>query len=368
MIVLRAGVVRKAYDGNMSFVDVLDVISFTENCYENITEYNLLHDVIQEVNKPLPQEKTNLLQKYFPINREYFINLLMNKVIKIDGVLKPISRWKNYVKPSIDMILGPYPRPRINMYNLAMREMSDKGGDRFVSMFNKKLQLAAIPEYASGPIRTDEDRLYVREEYGDALYEREYRQKEGMINSAINHVMASISGKRQSTLHGVNTCRPKYNKKSIGTKMEAKAIAALTRIGYAIEKCSTMRKQLHDCITIAGTPDGYIRSCRVRAHIGMYVEIKAKPYSKLTRGDIAQIYSYWFLTGRPVLLVNYYHNNLDLRVYTESEMKMGWKGLVDRLICNAKRLSDLIDIQSYDDYLAFRKAIGEGDLYRVVRY
>jgi hypothetical protein len=180
--------------------------------------------------------------------------------------------------------------------------------------------------------------------------------------------MSTISGKRQSTIHGVNTCRPKYNKKSTGNKMEAKALTALARIGYAVEKCTTIKKQLHDCVTIAGTPDGYVRSSRVRAHIGMYVEVKAKPYSKLTRGDVAQIYSYWFLTGRPVLLVNYYHNNIDLRVYTESEMKMGWRSLADRLICNAKRLSDLINVQSYNDYLKFRKTIGNGDLYRVVRY
>jgi hypothetical protein len=252
-----------------------------------------------------------------------------------------------------------------------MREMSDKGrktGKHFAIEFDKKLFFDAIPEYAKQEVRTDDDRLYVIEKNYSEAFKNEYRYKEDKINATIANIKNKLAGKRKSTIHGINTCRPKYNKKSTGNRMETKALLELAKIGYEIEPCKTIKKQLHDCITVAGTPDGYISRSKIRSHIGMYVEIKSKPYSKLTRCDISQVYCYWFLTGRPVLLVNYYKNTIDLRIYTEAEMKMGWRSLSDRLICNAKRLSDLINFESYKEYLKFHKLMDGGDLYRLIRF
>jgi hypothetical protein len=83
----------------------------------------------------------------------------------------------------------------------------------------------------------------------------------------------------------------------------------------------------------------------------VYLEIKAKPHDKTNKYDMAQIYTYWFITQKPVLLVNYVKGRLSERLFGDKELKMGWESLEEQLIFKSKRLSDLLNIVSYRDYV-----------------
>jgi hypothetical protein len=358
MIGLRAGIIRKVYDCKLVYRDILDIISFTKGYYENITEYNLLHDIIVELDTQSENDISyDLITESFPINKRYFLNHLSNKVALLDGEVKPLARWDKIIKVKMDIMLEPMSK---------MIVMSDKGNEfyRTDAEINKYYH-KALNEYASEDIPTVTERFMGMDIDNECTHDElmsyinESIEKEQKINNTISLVADKLNKIRQtkkcSTLHGVNMSRPRWRKNTTGHANEATVIEILESIGYIIDRCEAMYRTIHDQVIIAGTPDGYIRKSPNDAHNDVYVEIKSKPYSKINRGDAAQIYCYYIITGKPVLLVNFHNNVLECRLYTCQEMQLGWNCIYDQMIINAKRLASILNIDSYDKYMRFKE-------------
>ena len=370
MIGLRAGIIRKVHDCKLTYRDVLDIISFTKGYYENITEYNLLHDVITELDAEVEDISTDLIATNFPINRSYFLNHLSNRVALLDGEVKPLTRWSKIVKVKMDIMLKPPTKL------VVVNEM----GNEFYRSDDeiRKFYYKALGEYASEDITTvaeqfmglDIDTECTHDEL--MSYVKESIDKEQKINNTISFVMDKLAKVRQtkkcSTLHGVNMSRPRWRKNTTGHVGESTVIEILESSGYIIDICEPMHRTIHDQVIVSGTPDGYIRKSPNDSHNDVYLEIKSKPYSKLNRGDAAQIYCYYILTNKPVLLVNFHNNILECRLYSCREMQFGWDCIYDQMLINAKRLASILNIDSYDKYARFKEVMSVDGMNKQIKF
>lgn len=371
MIGLRAGIIRKVYDCKLLYRDILDIISFTKGYYENITEYNLLHDVITELDTPTEVDILHdLVTESFPINKRYFLNHLSNRAALVDGEVKPLTRWDKIVKVKMDIMLEPMSK---------MIVMSDKGKEFYRTDAEiNKFYHKALNDYAVEDITAvteqfmglDIDSECTHDEF--MSYVDESIKKEQKINNTISLVADKLNKIRQtkkcSTLHGVNMSRPRWRKNTTGHVNEATVIEILESIGYVIETCEAMHRTIHDQVIISGTPDGYISKSPNDIHNDVYLEIKSKPYSKLNRGDAAQIYCYYIITGKPVLLVNYSNYVLECRLYTCQEMQLGWNCIYDQMIINARRLASILNIDSYDKYIRFKEIMSVESMNKQIKF
>lgn len=326
MLAIRAGNVNEIYEAKATRRTILDIVSFSGDMYCNIAEYNLLVDITAELqtdSEELLKPAASKFESLFKINGQRFRNYLMNKIVRLDGQLLPISRWTKIHRPDHSEILKQI---------MAGNEVD-------------------CEEYCRTKYTYGEE----FETYANELYDK---------NCKINCAIAIVEARRQNanvgTICGLNMKRGKWNKNSHGVRAELEAIKCMKSIGYDIRAVSRLEKNVDELIKVSGVPDGYIEDAPIAEHRGIYLEIKSKPYRLFSKVDEYQLYTYWFLGGKPILLVNHCANKIEYRLYSENELRCGWDSIVSMFLVNAHRLANILSVTTLNKYSRLLRIMNNG--------
>jgi len=325
---VRAGLVYELCSNHIRKKSLIEIIWFS-GLHENILDFNKMKEIIPILEEDLgfldmPIDESHV--KYFKKNKNYLENYLLDNHVKYNG--KVIKLDNQRLK--MDLV----------HYNEEI-----KLGNEFIRLWTKTIIDEEI--HGSG------SKYHLCHSNYSENYE-EFIKNLDIYYKRVNKIYNAIAVVEAFSLYKipgkVDISIKKYNKKSKGHVAEKKVIKLLENLGFSISTSTRDTKRISFNLTLSGKPDGYIINCPIKSFNGAYIEIKYKPYEKMRYSDNYQIYSYYGIFEKPILLINYWKNKLEYRFFKTAELESHWKSIKRRLRVNCRKIYNLINVSDVDSF------------------
>ena len=331
-ISIRAGLIYNIYNEKLTNKSLCEIIYFSK-LDDMIYKFDILQNVLSILKKNceelLVPSNDNL--DIFGELSDYATNFLLDKIdINVENIKSDFI--ENITVVGIDSVL-----------NLVNSNKSKNSIERDFDVLDN------ISDYDFEPsiIETCDYKNFIN-------YVEIQNLKLTKINNAIKLHKMNMQLEKP-----LNLIKLKYNYNTRGHKRERSIISYLTKLGFVIEQNTSIYKKLTDSITLAGKPDGYIVESPISIYKNIYIEIKNKKYKNMSQQEELQLYTYYKLTKSSILLINIWKTDINFRLYTKEELKLGWKSIKDKIIENTNRIKNLIYIDNYEKYLRLKKLLSQ---------
>lgn len=319
---------------------VQDILTFSPDAQKNLAIFNSMYDVITlldsdiaELNEPTNYDHTHT---HFAYHREYIVSYLLEYHMYIDGKKSTLSQKSNIDKNQL-----------YNMFNHPFMFIGCGIIHGDITTYRNSEEYMDYVEYIKISLNRINRALELVNEKYDAMCDNKYTRP-------------------YVTIDGIRMNSKKWNNNTVGHVKEELAIDYLSKtMGWKIDQCSYHCKTICPGIVITGTPDGYIDNCIDGPGNRYYIEIKHTV--NITYKHMFQIYGYWLIYQRPILLISGHTSYKDdrskpiersskytIHEYTEKSMSHDWKAYERQFIQKSKRLRKLIIPDDFESYLHFR--------------
>jgi len=341
-IIIRAGLLYDLYCEKIKKETIMEIIDFSK-FGKQIKEFEKLENC-QDILLNTPKEQLtipcdNMLDKFKTIPT-YAENYLLNKI-------ESDNNYNQLVEFNIESFKRYIDKIATEEYE-AGKETNEN--IKRIKSVHKLDNLDSQDDYNMKPT------LVHNCTYEDFInYIIDYSNRINQVNNAIliyeQKMQCGIIPK------SLNLSPPVFNFKTRGHKKEFKIIQLLQKLGFKVQKSEKLYFNLTSKITLAGRPDGYIEYSPIPGYSDIYLEIKNKSYEKIIKREELQLYAYWKLTDKPILLITTWKKKTEFRLYSREELERGWKNIKRRLIQNVNRLEKLINVDNMEKYYRFKKIV-----------
>lgn len=332
-ISIRAGLTHDICSHKISKKSLTELIFFSD--YKKvIDEFAKLDNVrkILEEDESILEEPACCEVTGFEYISRYATNFLLNKAVKIDGEIRP-NTYRDLVM------------------EVNLQSVSTCKEDHYYDSFD---ELDNVDDFNLEPS--------IKLECGFkefTRYSNEEIKKMEKINNAIKLHDLGVVLKNPSKCIPISIPTPKYNYNTRGHKKERSVLQYLYDLGFDVDRKCSRSVEIYHGIKLNGKPDGIITKSPIPMYQDVCLEIKNMSYKRISRRETTQLYSYYKLFKKPILLITAHKRKIEFRLYSIPELKKGWKSIKNDLINNTNRIKKLILVNNIEKYYRLQKLLAQ---------